>query len=177
MKINVKAISFLMVVLLVMLSAQLPAQPQNPPANPPAIDKTADDFIPMLRHIPDLSKEQEAKIKELHKNHLKLMLPMKNELNEKEAKLNSLNSAEKPDMKAINALIDEITLLKGKMMKAKNQFMQDVRALLTEDQRLAFDMQHNKRMGKANNCGGNGYRHGHGGGACNHQCNGRGPRN
>lgn len=173
MKANSKLMGLFLVAMMFMVNTQLLAQPQNPPRNQQGVERSADDFLPMLKQIPDLSKEQEAKIKELHKNHMKQMLPLKNELNEKEARLKTLNSAEKPDMKVINALIDEISLIKAKMMKAKNQFIQDVRALLTEDQRLAFDMHHNKKMGKHNSCKGNG----HGRGACNHTCNGNGPRN
>lgn len=168
----------LSVLMIVAFSSSSMAQPNTPPK----MDKEAEFEPPMFKHIPNLTKEQETKMQELHKNLMKTMLPLKNELAEKQARLNTLSSAEKADMKAINACIEEIMAIKTKMMKAKMQFHQDVRALLTEEQRLQFDMHHSKMMGGKNGCGmGKGKHHGlkgncGNGGPGSPGCNGMGPR-
>lgn len=117
------------------------------------------------RFLPDLTQEQEDQINVLKTQHLKTTLALKNELNEKEARYVTLMTAEKPDMNAINKLIDEIALLKGKIMKEKASHQQEIRKVLTEDQRVLFDQNltlkgnfgegkcksHNKGMGNHKN--------------------------
>ncbi|MEA3446113.1 MAG: periplasmic heavy metal sensor [Bacteroidota bacterium] len=90
--------------------------------------------------IPDMTEEQETQMKTLHLEMGKFMLPIKNELKEKEARLNSLKTAEKVDMAAINDQIEAIGALKIKMEKKHAEHEQDVRKMLTEEQRLHFDM-------------------------------------
>ncbi len=99
----------------------------------------------MEEHIPNLTDEQKKSIEEIRIATMKDMQPLKNELGEKEAKFRTLNSADKPDMDAINKQIDEIAVIKTKIAKREAKAHQDVRALLDEDQRIKFDMHHNKR--------------------------------
>ena len=65
--------------------------------------------------------------------------PLKAQLKEKKAHLNSIAIADKADMKAINKTIDEMGALKIEMMKIHAQMRQNVRALLNDDQRVVFD--------------------------------------
>lgn len=102
-----------------------------------------------MHQMLDLTEEQQGKIEELKTAQMKEMLQLKNQLNELKAKQQTLKSAENADMKAINANIDEITSVKNKMMKQKAKHHQDVRALLTEDQRVKFD---SHRFGKGHGC-------------------------
>ena len=62
-----------------------------------------------------------------------------NLLKEKRAKLESLQTADKPDLKEINKVIDEITALQAQKMKSQAASRQKIRSLLTEEQRALFD--------------------------------------
>ncbi|OFX44174.1 MAG: hypothetical protein A2046_08105 [Bacteroidetes bacterium GWA2_30_7] len=102
----------------------------------------------MLKNIPNLTEEQTKKIESLKTPHLKQMLPIKNQLGEKKAQLNTLSTAEKADMVAINKKIDEIGDLKTQMMKNREAHKQEIRKILTEEQRLIFDMHNDKKEDK-----------------------------
>src|ERR1035437_6857741 len=77
--------------------------------------------------IPNLTDEQKAKIKDLHVAHYKETKPLRNQLGELKAKQKTLATADNPDMKAINANIDEITKVMNQLMKSKAAFRQQVR--------------------------------------------------
>lgn len=100
----------------------------------------------------DLSEEQKTQMETLRFSLQKSMLPLKNELGEKKAKMKTLSTAEKADMKAINTLIDEMGAIKTQMAKQKASHKQEVRKILTEEQRIIFDS-HKGRKGKGKgNC-------------------------
>jgi Spy/CpxP family protein refolding chaperone len=69
----------------------------------------------------------------------KQLQPIQNELGEAEAHQKTLMSAEKPDLAAINKNIEKIGGLKVEMEKIKTKNHLDMRAQLTEEQRLKFD--------------------------------------
>lgn len=104
----------------------------------------------MLNSIPDLSQEQQKKLTDLRTEHMKEMISVRNQLQEKKAHLNTLRTADKPNMNEIDKTIDEIISLKTKMMKQRERFFQNVRKELTDSQRVVFDMQ------KRGNCSGKG---------------------
>ena len=89
--------------------------------------------------IPDLTDEQKDQMQEIRLSTQKSLLPIKNELGENRAKLRTLTTADNPDMKAIDKLIDENGQLMASMMKIQASNHQKVRSLLTEDQRIVFD--------------------------------------
>ncbi|UCF71686.1 MAG: periplasmic heavy metal sensor [candidate division WOR-3 bacterium] len=89
--------------------------------------------------IPDITEQQKEQIKSLRVEHMKEMKPLRNQLAEKKARLNTLTTADKVDMSEVNKIIDEIGKMKTGIMKLKEQHRQDVRKLLTDDQRLFFD--------------------------------------
>ncbi|NOZ46232.1 MAG: periplasmic heavy metal sensor [Chlorobi bacterium] len=103
----------------------------------------------------NLTESQQAKMNTLKTDQMKQMLQFSNRLNELKARQQTLTTADKADMKAINANIDEITALKNKMMKQKAKHIQDVRALLTDEQRVIFDS--HSQMGER----GDGFKNGH----------------
>jgi Spy/CpxP family protein refolding chaperone len=90
--------------------------------------------------IANLTEEQKGKIKDLRLAHFKEMQPLKNQLGELRAKEKTLTTAEKPDMKLINANIDEISKVQNQLMKSRAQIHLQIRALLTDEQRMEFDM-------------------------------------
>lgn len=69
----------------------------------------------------------------------KQLQPIQNELGEAEAHQKTLMSAGKPDLAAINKNIEKIGALKVEMAKIQAKHRLDMRAQLTEEQRLKFD--------------------------------------
>lgn len=95
--------------------------------------------------IPNLTDEQEAKIDELRTAHLKEVTPLRNQLNEKRARLQTLESAEKADMNEINKTIDEIAQLKANIMKKGAAHRAAVASQLTDEQKVFFNSRHGHR--------------------------------
>ena len=104
--------------------------------------------------LPDLTDTQKDQMKAVRIKTMKSVQPLKNQLMEKRARLNTLSSADKADMKAINKQIDEISTLKASMQKVRAASKQEVRSILTDDQRVIFDAQ--KGQGYGRNGDGNG---------------------
>ncbi|MEO1097842.1 MAG: periplasmic heavy metal sensor [Bacteroidota bacterium] len=100
-----------------------------------------------MERIPDLTDEQRTKLKAFRTETQKQVLPLENQIGEKEARLKSLTTAEKADMKSIDNLIEEIGDLKVEIAKLKAATHQKVRAELTEDQRLFLDSHIDKGRG------------------------------
>jgi Spy/CpxP family protein refolding chaperone len=89
--------------------------------------------------------EQKAKIKDIHMASYKEIKALKNQMGELKAKQKTLTTADKPDMNAINANIDEISKVQNKLMKIKASSYQQIRALLTDEQKMIFDSKMNHR--------------------------------
>jgi Spy/CpxP family protein refolding chaperone len=94
--------------------------------------------------LPDLTEEQQTQIEKSKLNLDKAILPLNAELDVKKAELDQLLLAEKPDKKAVYKKIDEIGSVKTQIKKMKVDHRLEVRALLTPEQRVAFDKQHSK---------------------------------
>jgi len=140
--------SLIITTMFIFLAAGIFAQPNNMQQNKKAQG--------MFMNIPDLTDAQQTKLKEMRTAHMKEMMPLKNELKEKQAHLQTLQTADKPDMNAINKEIDEIGVIKTNMAKKHAAFRQEVRKILTDDQRVFFDMhagqKHKKMMNKKPGC-------------------------
>ncbi|MHC1705211.1 MAG: Spy/CpxP family protein refolding chaperone [Tenuifilaceae bacterium] len=117
------------------------------------------DSIGINCKLPNLTADQKAKMETLRIKHIKEVTPLRNELAEKRARLNTLESAEKTDMTAINKTIDEISALNAKMMKQRASHRAEVSSLLTDDQKVLFNAKQGKggkgqmKMGKGNRNG------------------------
>ncbi len=87
----------------------------------------------------ELTDSQREAFKQARLAMQKQLQPIQNELREAEAHQKTLMSAEKPDMAAINKNIEKIGDMRIEMakMRAKNHL--EMRAQLTEEQRLKFD--------------------------------------
>jgi len=92
-----------------------------------------------VMRIPDLTDAQKEQIEKLRTEHLKTVLPLRNKMGELRAELRTLSTAENASMNEINQKIDEIGNIKTQMMKAQAAHRQQVRSLLSEEQRLKFD--------------------------------------
>lgn len=94
------------------------------------------------------AQEQQKQMAEFKLNLQKEMIQIDNQLNEKKAQLKTLEQVDKPDMKVIYSKIDEITALQNKKMKVMITHRNNVRTILTAEQRVKFDL----NQGKQNQC-------------------------
>jgi len=94
--------------------------------------------------IPNLTEQQEAQIKTLRIVHMKKVQDLKNLIDVKNAELKVLQTANKPDLSAINKKIDEKASLKTELEKERAAFRQKIRALLTDEQKVVFDSKMHK---------------------------------
>lgn len=106
--------------------------------------------------IPNLTEEQQKKIDALKLDHQKKMIEIKNQIEEKRARLVTVTTGDKINKEEAYKLIEEIAALKVIRDKYKLDHQLAVRALLTEEQKVWFDM-HGMHKGK-----GHGPHHGHG---------------
>lgn len=100
------------------------------------------------RHNNFFTAEQKEQMKELRLEVAKQVKPLKNELNELNAKQKTLTTAEKADLKAINSNIDKMSATKTEMAKIMAAHHQKVRAMLSEEQLLKFDAMKSRKGGK-----------------------------
>jgi Spy/CpxP family protein refolding chaperone len=81
-------------------------------------------------------------------------------MNELSARKRTLNTTDKADLKEINSVIDQMTGVHNKMMKASAKHRQEVRNLLTDEQKVYFDSMSGRGRGYNRGAGhaGAGYR-------------------
>ena len=87
----------------------------------------------------NLSEDQQLQMKSMRLKMQQEMLPIRNKMGENRAKLRTLSTVENADMKAINKLIDANSQLIANMAKLKAANQQEIRKVLTEEQRIMFD--------------------------------------
>lgn len=87
-----------------------------------------------------LTDEQKMKADAMHLELKKASAPLKALLSLKEAELNAMIVKDKPDMAAVGKKIDEILEVKRRLMLGHNEHKTHMRAMLTPDQRISFDM-------------------------------------
>ena len=126
------------------------AQPAPGTAAPAPAAKTQ---VPMARGMrgmqgmsgpamPDMTPEQLDKMDALRTAQLKVMLPLRTDLQVKEIELGALWRADEPDAKKIIAKVKEIGDIRQKMEVARINHMFDCRKLMTPEQLKAM-----KKMG------------------------------
>jgi len=129
-------------------SLSVNAQPQN---MPPYSGKSPREVRQVMRPegftMPEksMSDQQREELKKIRLEQVKESTKTRNLLKEKRAKLETLQTADKPDMKEINKVIDEIAAIQAQEMKAQAAARQKIRSLLTEEQRAYFDA-HNANL-------------------------------
>lgn len=87
----------------------------------------------------NLTDEQKQKMKALHENAKKDIMPLHKQIEEKKANIQKLASAANPDESAINAEIDEIANLQAQIQKIRMHTRLEARKLLNDEQRAIFD--------------------------------------
>lgn len=74
----------------------------------------------------------------------KQLQPLRNELGEARARQRTLVTAEKPDLDAINKNLGKMGALRVEMAKIQTRLQVEMRSQLTDEQRIKFDMRHQK---------------------------------
>lgn len=98
----------------------------------------------------NLTDDQQEQISQLRTKHLKEVTPLRNELNEKRARLHTLQTAEKPNQKEIDKVIDEMATIRANIQKKGSAHRIAVSNLLTEEQKVVFNSGRMGRMGQRN---------------------------
>ncbi|MCB9014450.1 MAG: Spy/CpxP family protein refolding chaperone [Lentimicrobiaceae bacterium] len=97
--------------------------------------------------IPSLTDEQKTAIEQLRIAHIKKADLLRAEIGEKQARLNTLRLSEPADEKAIDRTIDEISKLRGDLMKARENHQRQIKNLLTDEQKSYFDAKSGRGRG------------------------------
>ena len=95
----------------------------------------------------DLTPDQQAQISTLRTNHLKEVTPLRNQLNEKRARLQTLKSADTYNLTEINKTIDEMAEIRATLQKRGAAQRAEVSKLLTDEQRVHFNARRSGKMG------------------------------
>lgn len=109
----------------------------------------------MMRGL-DLTEDQQEEIKQIHLETQQAVLTLRNQLNEKEARLKTLTSGETADFNTATKVVEEIGEVKTELALNKLETHSKVRALLTDEQKIKFDtmsMQRNKGSKRLNERG------------------------
>jgi len=129
------------IAVLMSLANLLNAQPVNPED---VRQKPMHEMRQMKQQNPNAGLNlTDAQKEALKKNHLEMqkqIMPLRNQLGELKAHQKTLMTAESPDLAAINKNIDKIAELKVEIEKTEVKYRLDMRAQLTEEQRLKFDL-------------------------------------
>jgi len=101
-----------------------------------------------------LTPEQRAKIDALHLQLAKKQAPLEAKKHALKVELKLLILTDKPDRKAIDKKIDELVTVKSRFMRNKIGHKIDMRALLTDEQRVSFDLGMMRKYGHGKPHGG-----------------------
>ncbi len=98
--------------------------------------------------IDNLTSEQETKIRELRNARLEQRIEHRNQMDALRVKKRTEMTKAQPNMDEVNRIIDEISELRARHLKENAAHRQDIRQMLTEEQRLQFDSRHLGRRGQ-----------------------------
>lgn len=104
-------------------------------------EQEMDNRGPRGPQIPNLTDEQKEQLHALKLDMDQSTLPIKNQVAEKEARLNTLTTASSYDAKAVDKVIEDIGDLKTDLMKLHIGQTEKVKRILTEEQLIAFNNQ------------------------------------
>jgi Spy/CpxP family protein refolding chaperone len=97
--------------------------------------------------IKDLTTDQQKQIDVLKLNLIKETIGIKNQIEEKKAHIKTISTGDNVDMIPVNKALDELFALKAEIAKKHEAFQQDVRKILTAEQKVMFDIHKSERKG------------------------------
>lgn len=90
--------------------------------------------------IPNLTDKQKEDIKKIHIETKSAIMKLHAQIEVKEAQINALKLEDNYDLKKIDQLIDEKVKLKADIAKKHVRAEQDIKKLLDDEQKMAFNM-------------------------------------
>jgi|GEM_PF-974632 len=108
------------------------------PPPPPSADSQDEPGIPRL-DLPGLTGEQKEKIRKTGLDHLKAMTPLKNQVREKRARLQTLLTTMPFDARSADLVAEELGKAGTAILKEMIRHDQELRTLLTPEQQVLFD--------------------------------------
>eukprot|EP00764_Aduncisulcus_paluster_P008136 gnl/Carplike_NY0171/2653_a3566_583.p1 GENE.gnl/Carplike_NY0171/2653_a3566_583~~gnl/Carplike_NY0171/2653_a3566_583.p1 ORF type:complete len:187 (+),score=13.32 gnl/Carplike_NY0171/2653_a3566_583:42-602(+) len=150
MKVMKRKILGITVIAAVLISVVAYAQKGEPRKKFPQKDEMQmrPDFGPRGQENHFFTEEQQETIKKIRLETAKEIKPLRNKLQEMEARQHTLTTAENADMNAIYKNIEEIAGVKTEIAKIQAEKHQEVRKLLTDEQLIKFDNFRERRFGK-----------------------------
>lgn len=124
---------------------EVPMPPPPPPPAMPGMEQElasrGQEFQSQMHgpRLPGLSDQQKGEIKKLTLKQVQNVTPIKNQIREKTARLNSVLSAQPFNETEAFQLAEEIGKLKTSILKLQISMHQEIRKLLTPDQQIIFD--------------------------------------
>jgi len=112
----------------------------------------------------NLNDEQKEKVNNLRFEHQNEVMPLRNQRNELVSQLTTQSTLKEANLEVINKIIDQISTIENQLMKANEKHRQEIRAILTPEQRLQFDMEYQNRFNQKGKKQGAGQRQGNSGG-------------
>lgn len=101
-----------------------------------------------LAQILELTEVQKKQFKQERLALIKKKLPIKNKIRENKEELRTLSTQDQVDLSKINSLIEEIGNNKIMLMQTKAEHVNKLRSLLTEEQKIIFDIHTSKKLSK-----------------------------
>lgn len=89
--------------------------------------------------LDDLTPEQEARIRELQLKRMEQSLQHRNAMDELRVRRRSLMTTGDTDMAEVNRVIDQMAEKRAQWMKDNAAHRQQIRGLLTDEQRIIYD--------------------------------------
>jgi len=117
---------------------ETPPPPPPPPPLPAELYNQEAPVMPQL-DLPDLSNDQREKIRLSDIEHLKTMTPLRNQVSEKKARLQTVLTTSPYDAKSSDLVVEELGKIETMIMKEMIRHDQALRNLLTPDQQVIFD--------------------------------------
>ena len=103
--------------------------------------------------LTDLTADQQKQIDALKLNLIKETINLKNQIEEKKAHITTISNGDNVDLAAVNKTFDELFALKAEIAKKHLAFQQEVRKLLTPEQKIKFDIHISKAVGHGKGSG------------------------
>ncbi|NPA35412.1 MAG: periplasmic heavy metal sensor [Chlorobi bacterium] len=92
-----------------------------------------------LQLFSTLTQEQKDQLEKIRTSQMKKVLPLRNQINEKKARLRTLTTGDNIDTKAAEKVLAEIENLKTDIAKQRMRTRLDIRNVLTDEQKIMFD--------------------------------------
>lgn len=143
-KLNLKSITILAMLFILMggsVQVQAQSERQEQRDRRQRVERAERSNMRARPMIPGLSEEQKEQLKAFRIDHQKNSLKLRNELNELEAKLRTLTSAEEIKMNETDEVIDDISSLRGELLKLRIAQTAKIKSILNEEQKVIFNNQ------------------------------------